>query len=127
VRSIALAAVVLPLLACGTPSPDLFVVERSGSVPGADLRLLVSDGTVRCNGGEPRQITSEQLLEARGIARDLPAVGTPPRAEARLFSFRVRFEDGTLRFADTAAAPPVLPRVARLTRRLAQDVCGLER
>jgi hypothetical protein len=28
-------AAALALAACGTPSPDLFVVHRSGSVPGA--------------------------------------------------------------------------------------------
>ena len=123
----ALAALAAPLVACGTASPDLFVVERSGSVPGARLRLLVSDTSVRCNGGEPRALTSAQVLEARAIARDLAEVRGAPPARARVFAFSVRHEGGTLRFADTAASPPVLPRLARFTRRVAQDVCGLPR
>ena len=115
------------LAACGTASPDLFVVERSGSVPGADLRLLVSDTSVSCNGGERRALSSEQTLEARAIARELPSVPAAPRAEAQVFAFRVRHEGGTLRFADTAGSPPVLPRLARFTRSVAQDVCALPR
>ncbi len=122
-----LRAVAAALAGSGTPSPDLFVVERSGSVPGARLALLVSDTSVRCNGGEARALSSEQVLEARRIARELPTVRRPPRRRAQLFAFRVRHEAGTLRFADTTAAPPVLPRLARFTRRVAQDVCGLER
>ena len=57
---------------CGGPTADLFVVERDGSIPGARLTLLVSDdGTVRCNRGDRREITSEQLIDAREIAREL--------------------------------------------------------
>jgi hypothetical protein len=123
--------VALALLAaatgCGTPSPDLFVVERTGSVPGARLTLLVSDGSVRCNGGEPRPLGSAALLEARDIARELPAAPPTTGGEAQLFAFTVRHAGGTLRFPDTAARPTVLPRLARFTRGVAQDVCALER
>ncbi|MBA3326877.1 MAG: hypothetical protein H0T43_01060, partial [Solirubrobacterales bacterium] len=125
------ATAVLVLAACGTAAPDLFVVQRSGSVPGADLRLLVSDASVRCNGGPPRQLSSEEVLEARTLADDLRELQTsgrrPPAARAQIFSFAVRTEEGTLRFADTAARPDVLPRVTRFTRRAATDLCGLRR
>lgn len=116
---------------CGTPSPDLFVVKRDGTVPGARLELLVSDQTVRCNDGPVKNLTSEQILEARDLrdelheAQDELAGFEPPPAQ--FFSFTVTTEKGTVRYSDTTQRPPVLPRVSRFTRRVAIDTCGLER
>jgi hypothetical protein len=120
------------LAACGTPSPDLFVVQRDGSVPGAKLNLLVSDTTTRCNGGPARPLTSEQTLEARDITTELlkvqsGEVAVPPAPPAQIFRFSVRTEDGTLRYGDTTQRPEVLPRLTLFVRRLAIDVCGLRR
>ena len=125
--AIALAAVVL--IGCGGPSADLFVVERTGSVPGAELRMLVSDDGVSCNGGPEREISSDQLLEARAIATDLAELDQAdiPPAEPRIFGFAVRSESGRLRFADVTQRPEALPRLVRLVRDLARNVCGLER
>jgi hypothetical protein len=118
--------------ACGTPSPDLFVVERDGTVPGAKLELLVSDTTTRCNGGPTRPLSSRQILEARDIRDDLllvqsGAVEVPPAPPAQIFGFAVRTEKGTLRYPDTAQRPSILPRLSRFVRRVAIDVCGLAR
>ena len=117
---------------CGTPSPDLFVVERDGTVPGAKLELLVSDQTARCNGGPVKNLTSQQILEARDIRDDLHLVQegdvkVPRAPAAQIFSFAVTTELGTLRYPDTAQRPPVLPRLSRFVRRVAIDTCGLER
>jgi hypothetical protein len=125
-------AAVAVLGGCGTPSPDLFVVERDGSVPGAELKLLVSDTTVRCNGKSPVPLTSRQTIEARDITDDLRlvqsgAVEVPKAPAAQIFSFAIRTEDGTLRFPDTAQRPRILPRTARFIRRVAIDTCKLER
>lgn len=133
------AAAVLLLAACGGPSPDLFVVERTGSVPGARLTLVVDDGGfVRCNGGKRLQISSEQLIDAREIERALsgeeekpgPAAKDlvlPPR-EGSVLRYDVRTEAGSVSFADTSAnQPPDLFRLAKLTRTLAKQVCGLPR
>jgi hypothetical protein len=125
-----LAVVVLVVLAgCGSPPADLFVVQRTGSVPGADLRMLVSDGSVRCNDGAEREISSDQVLEGRAIATDLALLTQAdiPPAQPAVFAFEVRSESGTLRFADRNARPVVLPRLIRLVRDLARNVCGLER
>lgn len=118
---------------CGTPSPDLFVVERDGSVPGAKLELLVSDQTARCNQGPVRNLTSRQILEARDIRDDLidvqeGVVETPGRQPpSQVFTFAVTTERGTLRYPDTAQRPQIFPRLSRFTRRVAIDTCGLER
>ena len=120
------------LAACGTPSPDLFVVERGGTVPGAKLELLVSDQTARCNDGPVERLSSEQIIEARDLRRDLLLLQAgdetiPDAPPAQFFTFAVQTEEGTLRYPDTQQRPAVLPRLSRFVRRVAIDTCGLER
>ncbi len=129
---VTLLAAGIAVAACGTPSPDLFVVKRDGSVPGAKLQLLVSDQTARCNDGPAKDLTSEQILEARDIARELLLVQAddepiPAAAPAQIFSFAVQTEQGTLRYPDTQQRPDILPRLSRFVRRVAIDTCGLPR
>jgi hypothetical protein len=126
--------VVLVLLAvgvagCGGPPADLFVANRTGSVPGAKLEMLVSDGSVRCNGGKEHEISSAQVLEGRAIATDLETVKQSdiPKEKAGIFAFEVRSEWGTVRFVDRNTSPAVLPHIVRLVRDLARSECGLVR
>jgi len=125
-------AAAISLAGCGTASPDLFVVQRDGTVPGARLHLLVSDTTVRCNDGPPLPLTSAQTIEARDITDDLlkvqsGAVAYPKPPPAQIFHFEIRDQEGTLRFPDTAQRPQILPRTARFVRRVAIDTCKLVR
>jgi hypothetical protein len=129
----AAAALAVAAAGCGTPSADLFVVTRSGSIPGAGLSLLVSDGgTVRCNGGGARSMGDQRLLTARELARDLhkpaergTALAPGPRS---IMHYRVRTEHGTASWSDTSRGQPqVFFRVAAFTREVAQHVCGLPR
>lgn len=128
----ALAALLL-LAGCGTPSADLFVVRRSGSIPGARLALLVSDGGfVRCNGGRERDLSDALLLDARELARSLekPAKRrlTLPPGPGSVLSYAVRLEDGTVRFSDTSPGQLVaLRKLALFVRQVAKGSCGLER
>ena len=133
-RLVAAAACVAAVAAagCGTPSPDLFVVQRDGTVPAAKLHMLVSDTTVRCNHGKPLPLTSEQTIEARDITDDLllvqsGAVAYPKPPPAQIFHFTIRDQEGVLRFPDTAQRPQILPRTARFVRRVAIDTCKLAR
>ena len=131
--------VALGLAACGTPSADLFVIQRTGTIPGAQLNLRVTDGgQVSCDRGKLRDISSAQLIEARAILEGLqgkkdeqgPAdrnLRLPPRPGSTL-SYRVRSEDGTVAFSDTSLGQPqVFYRLAKLTRDLARQVCGRPR
>jgi hypothetical protein len=130
-----LALAVLALLAggCGAAYPDVFLLTRSGSLPGARLTLLVNDGgTVRCNGGAARPLPAPRLLDAREIARDLAEEAhddlTLPVPPGSLLRYRLRTEEGTVTFSDVdAARRPQLAPVVAFARTVAQDVCGLTR
>jgi hypothetical protein len=135
---VALAAVALG--ACGTASPDLFVVNRSGTIPGARLHMLVGDGgTVRCNGGSEREITSGDLITARKVARELngkdddhpgPATHDPelPARPGSIMRYDIRSEKGSVAFSDNSLhQPAAFYLAAKFTRDIAMRVCGLPR
>jgi hypothetical protein len=126
-------AAVLALAGCGAAPPDVFLLARSGSLPGARLTLLVNDGgTVRCNGDEPRPLPAKRLLDARRIAEDLSEDAhddlTLPAPSGSLLRYRLRMEEGTVTFSDVdAVRRPELAPVIVFARAVARDVCGLAR
>lgn len=132
-RALSAAAATLVLSGCGQASPDLFAVTRSGEGPNDDVTLVVNDGgTVRCDGGSPRQLGGERLLVARQLGRDLAEAAElqlelPPGPRPTLF-YRVQSEAGTVSFSDASRdRPPVLNRLMGFVSEVAEDVCGVER
>jgi hypothetical protein len=131
-RLAGLVAAVLVLAGCGTPSSDLFVVERSGDVPDAKLKLLVSDGTtVECDGAT-ETMTSAQLLDAREIAEDLvPLLKknlTLDPGKESVLRFKVTGEDGVVQFSDSSRPlPQVFANLVQLTREISKRSCGRAR
>ena len=128
-----LALATVAIGACGSEARDLFLVTRSGDVPGARLTLRVTDdGRASCNGKPLVDITSAQLITAREIERDLEK---PATAQLRLapgpqpvFSYRVRTEDGGVAWSDDSPRQPAaLFRLAQLTRDVAKGPCHLVR
>jgi len=130
---LAAAAAVLGGCGAGAPARDLFLVQRDGTIPGARLALRITDdGRASCNRGPLVDITSAQLITAREVERDLE-----PLAKRRfalkaggdsILRYRVELEDGVVRFADDSRAqPPVLFRLAKLTRDVARGSCRLAR
>src|SRR4051794_32863535 len=110
---------------CGTPSADLFAVERSGSIPGARLNLIIGDGgDVRCDGKPGKRMSDQQLLDARELQRDLvkPAersLSLKPMAGSVL-RYRVHSGDGTVSFADNSRGKPlVLDQLVLFVRQIA--------
>jgi hypothetical protein len=131
-RGAAAAFALLAAAGCGTPPPDLFVVERSGRDPAANLELLVNDGgSVTCN-GEQHPLDAERLLTARRLERDLErqaelSIELPPGPGTQL-SYRVRMESGTIAFSDRSeGVPSTFQRLAAFTHDVAEDVCGIRR
>ena len=118
---------------CGSEARDLFLVTRSGDVPGAPLTLRVTDdGRASCNHRPLVEITSAQLVTAREVERDLE---DPAKVQLRLasgpqpvFSYRVRTEEGGVAWSDDSARQPaVLFKLAKLTRDVAKGPCHLPR
>jgi hypothetical protein len=142
VAATASAAAVLLAGCGGGPPADIFVVDRSGTIPGARLNLrFIDDGGVSCNRGPRKDITSSQLITARALRRELDGkkgddaeeglaekrINLPPGRVTTL-SYRVRSEKGTVAFSDTSAGQPLtFYRLAKLTRDVAKGVCGLAR
>lgn len=133
-RLVPLLAVLAGLAGCGgSRLPDLFAVDRSGTIPGARLRIVVNDGgTVSCDNGPPLRMAGSDLIEARELQRDLaPLARRHLRLATRpgsVLAYDVRTPDGELRFADTSRpARAVFARLALLVRRLATEQCHLRR
>jgi hypothetical protein len=135
VRWVCGAVVALALALCGgcggILAPDLFVVERSGSTPGAKLTLLVNEeGGMRCNGGRELKLSDPQIVQARALQEELkvPAesrlqLAPGPRSVLR---YRVRDENGTVSFADDSPGQPkVLRNMALFVLQVAESVCRL--
>ncbi len=100
---------VLLLAGCGLDiqSPDLFLLTRTG--PGQHLTLLVNDsGTVRCNGGKARPLSSALLIQARDLVQNLDTDAKAklriPKAPNSVALYTIRLQEGTIEFPDTAAA-----------------------
>jgi hypothetical protein len=132
VRRAPAGLLVVVLAGCGTASPDLFEIRRSGADRAANLTLVVNDGgTVTCNGAE-HALDADRLLRARELARELeePAelgIELPPGPGAVL-RYRVRLEPGAVAFSDTSPGNPrAFLRIAAFTHDVAERVCGIVR
>jgi hypothetical protein len=120
----------------GIAAPDLFIVQRSGSGPGARLTLLVNEeGGVHCyqdptHLGPTLKLSDPQLVRARAIQEELREqasshLSLPPGAGSVL-SYYLRDENGTVRFSDDSPGQPkVLRELALLVLEVAQQVCHL--
>ena len=130
--ALALIAAVLVLAGCGTETSDLLIVDRSGKLPDAKVKLLITDGLiVECDGKE-EPLPNDLLLDARDLTRRLlPVLDKDPKLpipENALLRFRVEGETGTATFADASPGlPPELGELILLTRRIAKASCGKER
>jgi hypothetical protein len=127
------ALATLGLVGCaGVTAADLFVVNRSGAAPGAQLTLLVDEeGGVTCNGRLAHQkLEDAQIVKAREIQEELQKpsaahLSLPPRPGSTL-SYGVRDESGTVSFADNSAGQPVvLHKLQLFVLQTAQQICHL--
>jgi hypothetical protein len=126
------ALVTATLTGCGgVKAPDLFIVQRTGSGPGARLTLLVNEeGGVQCNGSKRLKLTDPQIVQARAIQEGLhdPA-SSHLSLQARggsVLSYYLRDENGDVRFSDNSRGQPaVFGRLALFVLQVAEKVCHL--
>ena len=131
-RAAAVLTAALAVSGCGTPSPDLFEVQRRGDDRNANVDVVVNDGgSVSCNGAS-HPLEADRLLRARQLLRDLEPqaelhLELPPGPRSQL-RYKARMEKGTVSFADTSKGnPPSFLALAAFTKDITEDVCGLER
>ncbi len=124
------AAVALAGCGLNVQSPDLFLLKRTGE--GKTLTLLVNDdGTIRCNGGAPKELSDPMLLQARALADSLDKdakaklqIATAARGSVNFYT--VKLKDGTITFPDTAAAShQELAQAELFAVQAEQGPCGL--
>ena len=131
-RRVAALALLFAVSGCGTASPDLFEVRRSGEDRNANLTMVVNDGGhVTCNGHE-HPLDGDRLLRARELSRALakPAelgLELPPGPNTNV-SYRVRLDAGSVAFSDTSPGNPrAFLLLAAFTKDVAERVCGIVR
>jgi hypothetical protein len=136
--AIGVLAAVMLAAGCGggIAAPDLFVVQRTGSVPGARLTVLVNEeGGVHCykdptHPGPTLKLSDPLLVRARAIQEELHEqasshLSLPPGAGSVL-SYYLRDENGTVRFSDDSPGQPkVFRELALFVLQVAQQVCHL--
>jgi hypothetical protein len=119
------------LAGCGEDvrSADLFVLTRTGQGP--RLTLLVNDaGTISCNGRAAKPLGDQLLLVARDLATSLDEDAKTGlrinRTTNSVFSYKVRLQDGTIYFPDTAGSNHrELARAEQFAVQAAHGPCGL--
>jgi hypothetical protein len=115
----------------GVVSPDLFIVYRTGSSPGAKLTMLVNEeGVVHCNNGLPKHLEDAQIIEARTIQEDLEGAASQheslPAQPGSVLSYYLRDANGSVRFSDNSLhQPKVMRKLAGFVLSVAQGVCHL--
>lgn len=133
-RAVTLALSVLcmgALAGCGldVELPDLFLLTRTGQ--GSRLTLLVNDsGSIHCNGGKQKTLSSALLIQARdlsdSLANDAKQQLDLPAGPGTVFSYKIKLQQGTVRFSDRDTTHRrALAQAELFAAQVAQRVCGL--
>ncbi len=108
---------------------DLFLLTRTGQ--GSKLTMLVNDsGTIHCNGGKQKTLPSALLIQARNLsgslANDAKRQLDLPAKPGSVFSYKVKLQQGTIRFSDRDTLHhPLLAQLELFAAQAAQQACGL--
>jgi hypothetical protein len=120
----------LALSGCGltVQSPDDFVLTRTGG-SGRLTELVNDSGTISCNGGKARRMSSAMLIAARNLVTSLDADAKQgmrlPASGGSVYTYTIRMQDGTISFPDTAAARhPELGPAEQFALQAAEGPCA---
>jgi hypothetical protein len=111
-------------LGCGNPGGDLIALEERGV---HFTRLVVTDdGRGSCNGGELTRLSSDRLLEAREVEREireLPDGRTNFPESTGGSHYRAQIRGKTITWRVRSTQEPVLPKATALTLKLRRELC----
>ena len=94
---------------CGlqVQAADLFLLTRTGGGQPKLTLLVNSGGTIRCNGSQAKPLPDNLLLQARNMTgalnRDARHHLHIAPAPDSVYNYRVKLQNGTITFPDTAA------------------------
>jgi hypothetical protein len=114
----------------GVKAADLFIVYRSGTVPGARLTVLVNEeGGLTCNGHKAPPISDPELIDARAIQEEIKEYAEKHLSLAArsgsVLHYYLRDENGTVSFSDNSTGQPaVLRQLSLFVLKVAQGPCG---
>ncbi|MEA2397994.1 MAG: hypothetical protein QOK25_1550 [Thermoleophilaceae bacterium] len=124
---VATAALTVAVAGCGAPSGDLLGIQVTGGPAHVRERIRVTDDGQASCGGALRQLSSQQVLEAREVKRLLKPLAkqgasyTSPRAGGRRYV--ASSLDGSVSFTEGAPGPPALARATLLALQLERQLC----
>jgi hypothetical protein len=128
VSALAASALAVAAAGCGGAPGDLIVIQVTGGPARANERIRVTDdGRATCGNGSLRELTSQELLDARETKRQLKPLAKrgasfpSPRPDARRYT--ARSVDGSVSWSEGAAGPPALGRATLLTLRFERKLC----
>lgn len=125
----AAAAVLASAAGCGGTAGDLVAIEVSGGpVKEKEHIVVLEDGRARCNAGPLESISSDHLLDAREVERELQPLAedgasyeTPATGSRR---YLARTRDGSVRWVEGArGAPAIIGKTTLLALQLERQVC----
>lgn len=108
---------------------DLFLLTRTGQ--GSKLTMLVnSGGQITCNGRKQKTLSSPLVIQSRnlagGLANDAKQNLDLPPKPGTVFTYRLKLEQGTIRFSDRDTLHhPLLAQLELFAAQAAQQACGL--
>jgi hypothetical protein len=125
----AVVAVAAMLVGCGGTAGDLVAIEVSGGpVEEKEHIVVLEDGRARCNAGPLEHISSDRLLDAREVERELQPLAEDgasyPATAAGRRRYLARTRDGSVRWGEGApGVPPIIGKTTLLALQLERQVC----
>jgi hypothetical protein len=123
-----LAALAVALTGCGGSAGDLMAISTTGGGTPHARYVVTGDGLGSCNGGKEKTLSSQTVLDAREVERELTDYAkkrssfTNGPAGARRYVASTK--DGLVTWTEGArGAPPVIGKAILLTQNLKREAC----
>lgn len=128
--ALAVLAAALVLQGCGSSAGDVLALEVSGGpLPAKQTLVVTADGRGSCDSGKLEEITNQQLIDAKEVAREakpLAEAGADYRgARPGARRYLLRLPQGDVPWTEGRPGIPVaLAKAQLLALQLGRTLCG---
>jgi hypothetical protein len=124
----ALVVVAAALIGCGGSAGDLIAISTTGGGSPHARYVVTGDGLASCNGGKDKTLSSQTVLDAREVERELTDYAEKRSSfmngPAGARRYVASTKDGIVTWAEGArSAPPVIAKAILLTQNIKSEVC----